>query len=152
MAATQIGTAIVFGMPDVTSLKTGTTQVAAAAATAKAWLVTGLNYSKTSQLVETSDADGDVVNATFYGFNEEATLDVYPASTTIANAKTANTVPAIGSVLQIVLSGATEEADVAASTGYWTVTGAQKTRSNTSTAMFSLTLKRWGGISDVSQL
>ncbi len=153
MAAIQIGTAVVFGMPALTSLKTGTTEAAATSASALAYTITGLTLTKNRSVEESMDADGDIVNATFYGQTEEATIECFPADTSIANAKTANALPAIASVLKITPSSDTADADLAtAAVGYWTITGASKTRSNSAKTTFSLTLKRWGGISSHSQL
>lgn len=153
MAAIQLGTAVVFGMPALTSIKNGTTEAGATSASALAYIITGLSLTNNRSVEETADADGDIVNATFYGQTTDATLECFPADTSIANAKTANVLPAVGSVLKITPSSDTEDADLAtAAVGYWTVTAASKTRSNTAKATFSLTLKRWGGISSHSQL
>jgi hypothetical protein len=155
MAAIQIGTAVVFGMPNITALATGTTE--AGASTALAYIVTGLTLTKNRSVEESMNADGDIVNATFYGQTEEATIECFPADSTstisLADAKTANALPTIGSVLKITPSGDTEDVDLATTAdGYWTITGASKTRSNTSKVTFSLNLKRWGGISSQSNV
>ena len=153
MAAIQLGTAVVWGAPDITSLKTGTTQTLATAATARAIIVTGLSLSRSRQMDETTDADGDVVAGVMHGQSEECTIECFPASTSIANAKTANALPAIGDVLKVTPASDTEDADFAtAAAGYWSIIGASKNRTNTSKTTWSLTCKRWGGISDVSQL
>lgn len=153
MAALNIGTGVVWAMPDITSLKTGATQTAATAATARSITITSLSLTKNRQVDETMDADGDVVAAVFYGESTDMTLECFPSASSISSAKTANALPSVGDVLKITPASDTEDADVAtASAGYWTITAASKSRSNTTKTTWSLTCKRWGGISDHSQL
>lgn len=154
MAAVQIGTAIVWGIPTVTSLKTGSTEANALAATARALVVTGVSVSESRQVDETLDADGDISAVVMYGQSKEAQVECFPTASTIADAKTANALPAVGDVIQVVLSSATEDIDFGTTSGgtYWTITGASKNRSNTAKATWTLTLKKWGGISSQSQL
>lgn len=152
MAEIQIGTAVAWGAPAITSFKTGSTQTAATAATAKSYYITSLQLSKNRSMDETADADGDIVNVTMYGATDEATIEVFPYGSSLANAKTANALPAIGDVLKITPASDTDDADLAtAAAGYWSIVSASKSRTNSSKVSFSLGLKRWGGISDVSQ-
>ncbi len=158
MAAIQIGTAVVWGAPALSSLKTGSTQSNATVASARALIVTGISVTPSRQMEETADADGDIVAAVLYGHTTECTVECFPADSTIANGKTANALPAIGDVLKFTTASATEEADIAATSetgsyvGFWCIVGASKNRTNTAKTTWTLTLKRWGGISDVSQL
>lgn len=153
MAAIQIGTAVVWAVPAITSLKTGTTQTAATAATARPLIVTGFSLSKVRQIDETADADGDIVAVVGHGKSESCSIECFPADTTVANAKTANALPEPMDVLKITPSSDTEDADLAtAANGYWCITEVSKNRSNTSKATWTLTCRRWGGISDVSHI
>lgn len=149
----QIGTAVVWTIPTISSIKTGLTETAADGATGRALIVTSISISKSGQLDETMNATGDIVAAMIYGQSEECTIECFPASTTIALAKSANALPSIGDVIRIEITGDTEEADMTtAANRYWTITAASKNRTNTSKTTWSLTLRRWGGISDQSQL
>lgn len=149
----QIGTAVVFGIPDITSIKSSNTETNADAASALGLIVTGISISKTRSMEETADADGDIVNVCLYGQSEEASIECFPQSTTTSGAKSANALPTVGNVIAITPNGDTEEADLAVSANkYWTITGVSKNRSNTSKATWTLTCKRWGGISDQSQV
>lgn len=154
MAEIQVGGhAVVFGMPAFT-VDSGT---ADPATTDVAVYITEVQVEKASDLEETRNGDGEVVNLTYYNANETCTVTCYPYGTTAANAKTANALPAIGSVIGISGESATEDPDIS-NTGTtpweksWTITGASKSRSQTGKVVWTLNLKRFAGISSYSQL
>ena len=98
-----------------------------AAATALSVTHQEQSFSKSAEKVEHTDGNGETVGLTFFNAKNELSLRCYPSGATIAAAKTANVLPAIGDKLTVAWtsSPAHEDTDLA---GDYIVEGCSKTR------------------------
>ena len=148
MAEIQVGgKAVVFGLPLFT-LDTGTT---AAPTTDVAVYITEVQYEKAADMEETRNEAGEVSNITYYNANETCTITCYPYGTDRSAANTANALPAIGSVVGVTGTTA-NDTDIGTTEKEWTLTAASKSRSQTGKAVWTLTLRRFAGLTSYYQL
>lgn len=99
---------------------------------------TGQSYTEDAEMVEHRDTDGDVIGLTHFNQTQTLELDVYPAGTTLANARTALVnMPSPGDLVTLVDS---TDTDIA---GAYIVMSAAKNKSSTDKVSFRLSLKRY---------
>lgn len=129
------GAAVNFGF-------TGTDGIAESNLTGKMQLQSA-DYESTADEEQIRDADGDLVNRTFYNLGFKATLEYIPSGADIATAVTNTALIAVGTVINITAC-ASLPALVASS---WVVVpGGKITGSNTSAKRITLPLEKHAGI------
>ena len=95
---------------------------------------TGQTIRHEAEIIRYKDKDGDDVGAAVYNRTKRMTLNVYPTATTVANAKTANNMPVIGTQCAIT------DPDDSESASNWLLESAEKTKSNTEITTWTLEL------------
>ena len=95
---------------------------------------TGQTIRHEAEIIRYKDKDGDDVGAAVYNRTKRMTLNVYPTATTVANAKTANNMPVIGSQCAIT------DPDDGEAASNWMLESAEKTKSNTEITTWTLEL------------
>jgi hypothetical protein len=91
--ATQYGTAVNFGFP--------TTANGITITGVSGTLLQSADHTKQADVFEVRDADGDIVNRTFYNQSDEATLEYIVTGTGLADAITNTALQTPGSLLVI---------------------------------------------------
>lgn len=116
------------------------------------WRFTGQSISKGGETVQLRDENGATLGQVIYDKNQELSLTCYPSGSTLAKAKAANVLPAIGdrAVVKEPYAANTYDGDVgskAQGTSYrynnYIVTGAAKSKSQTDIVSFDVTLQRF---------
>ena len=95
---------------------------------------TGQTIRHEAEITRYKDKDGDDVGAAVYNRTKRMTLNVYPPSTTLADAKTANNMPVIGTQCAIT------DPDDGESSANSHLESAEKTKSNTEITTWTLEL------------
>lgn len=108
---------------------------------------TSQTYTENAEMIEHRDTTGEVIGHTFFNQTKEIELDVYPASSTLANAVSA--LVAMPSPGDTVTLTDTTDTDVA---GAYTVISAAKNKSVTDKASFRLSLKKYAGFTPGSPI
>lgn len=99
---------------------------------------TSQTYTEDAEMIEHRNTAGEVIGLTFFNQTQTVELDVYPASSTLANANSALVnMPSPGDT--VTLTDATDT-DVA---GVYTVMSASKNKSTSDKVSFRLTLKMY---------
>jgi hypothetical protein len=107
------------------------------------------SFARSSDMEETRDELGEVINVTAYNQQQEIQLTVVPSGATMAAAKASNIVPVPGEKLTIT------DADVSlggGSTKDYMVVSATMNKTNNGKATIEITAKRWAGISSYTVL
>lgn len=110
-----LGTAVNFGF-------TGTDGIAEATILTGKILLQSIEYSKAADEEQAKSAVGALVSRNFYNAYEKATLEYEIGTDTLSNARTASTVPAPGTILDI--TACADLPDLIASN--WVVVGEPK--------------------------
>jgi len=101
---------------------------------------TSQTYTEDAEVIEHRDTNGEVVGLTHFNQTKTLELDVYPAGTTLANAKEAcEAMPNVGATVTLTDSGDTDIA------GAYTVMSAAKNKSTSDKVSFRLSLKKYAG-------
>lgn len=95
---------------------------------------TGQTIRHEAEIIRYKDKDGDDVGAAVYNRTKRMTLNIYPTATTVANAKTANNMPVLGTQCAIT------DSDDSESASNWLLESAEKTKSNTEITTWTLEL------------
>ena len=95
---------------------------------------TGQTIRHEAEITRYKDKDGDDVGAAVYNRTKRMTLNVYPTATTLADAKTANNMPVIGTQCAIT------DPDDGEAAANWLLESAEKTKSNTEITTWTLEL------------
>jgi hypothetical protein len=112
------------------------------AATVLAVKNNGEDYKRSADKHEVKDGNGEVIGLVFNNQQEELTLRVYPYGSTLANANTANVLPAIGDKFVVI---AADDAEIA---GNYIVESCGKARTIDGHATFDITVRAYA--SDLS--
>lgn len=144
MAAAQKGTPVNFAFGSAAGITTTSPSITG-------WLLQGANHGLESDLATFRDADGDVVNETFYDQRGTAELRfLVTDATNIAGARTATTLDNFvpGTVVNIATCAA--RPDLVESNWFVTEAGPRVEGENTTAAMIVLPLRRRAGITAVA--
>jgi hypothetical protein len=133
--ATQLGAAVSFGF-------TGTDGIAASQLTGKI-ILQSADLSKAADVEEIRDADGDVVNRTFYNQSQEASLEFIPTGGSMATARTNGALLEPGAIVNITACADIPEL---VATNWIVDTGGRISGSNTGAKRVTLPLKRHAGV------
>ena len=123
--ATVKGLGVVFGV-------SSTAITIAGSASASDFKITGQSVAKEAETVIVKDKDGETKGMVVYDPRDVVGLTVYPHGSSLANAKTANSLPDIGD--KCVITDA-DDGDVA---GTYVVTSSSKSKSNTDVTSFDV--------------
>lgn len=144
MAVSQIGTAVIWGITTTGMNKNGT-------------LITNsdkLRHSSQSVAratgnMEHLDGNGEVIGNTCYNQTQDLQIECYPSGDTIAAARTLrNALPVPGERVQLVDGVDTTNPTVVECL----CMSSDYRASNTGTPIFSMTLKRWAGITNYAPI
>ncbi len=98
---------------------------------------TGQSVAKEAETVIVKDKDGETKGMVVYDPRDVVGLTVYPHGSSLANAKTANSLPDIGDACVITDS---DDGDVA---GTYVVTSSAKSKSNTDVTSFDVEVTKY---------
>ena len=131
MSVIQKGIAVAWGISSSGYTYTGS-------ATALNVRATGQTLRKSADSEECRDLNGEVVGKVFFNQVSELQLRVYPSAATLALAKTANVLPAIGD--KFVVTDA-DDSEIAGTT--YIVEDSSKTRTNNAKVEFDITVRKY---------
>ncbi len=123
--------ASVKGLGVVFGVSSASITIAGSASTSD-FKITGQSFSKEAETVMVKDKDGETKGMVVYDPRDVLGLTVYPHGTSLANAKTANSLPDIGDKCVIADS---DDSDIA---GTYVVTSSAKSKSNTDVTSFDV--------------
>ena len=131
------------------AIQRGTLAVAWSLATTAASAVAGqlgtgtvqsVDFAEEADEKEIKGADGDVKAVIFSNARETCTLEIIPSGATLAAAKTANVIPAVGQTITITDA---DDAEVASTTALWICTGASKRKSIDGESVITVNCRRY---------
>jgi hypothetical protein len=126
--ATVKGLGVVFGISSTFNTIAGS---------AVTWKTTGQSISKEAETVVVKDKDGETKGMVIYDPRDVMGMTVYPHGTSLALAKTANSLPDIGDVATLT------DADDSDVTGNYVVTSSSKSKSNTDVTSFDVEVTKY---------
>lgn len=104
---------------------------------ARTWNITGQSVAKEAETVVVKDKDGETKGMVIYDPRDVVGLTVYPNGTSLALAKTANTLPDIGDLCAVTDSDDTNLG------GNYVVTSSSKSKSNTDVTNFDVEVTKY---------
>jgi hypothetical protein len=107
------------------------------AGSAVTWKTTGQSITKEAETVIVKDKDGETKGMVIYDPRDVMGMTVYPHGTSLALAKTANSLPDIGDVATLT------DADDSDVTGNYVVTSSGKSKSNTDVTSFDVEVTKY---------